>query len=268
MKTTTQFFSVKRNALASLFMILISLGSFAQSSNDANGTEGDDSMKIILEYTSTEFNTREITVIANEAATDSYDVDFDFMMNNAQDQEMYWMIEEDHFIEQGIYEIKNETVLPIGITTNLSGLNSIAIHKLENIPTTTKIFLLDKAYENYFDLSEGAYEVYLEEGIYNDRFELVFEAPDTLGINDALLNEKSLRVFYNISTSQINLENNSSLNIEAVEVYNISGQKVLAQHSINSRQSVKIDTLNMSAGAYIVMTKANNNIQSKKILIQ
>ena len=268
MKTTTQFFNLKRTVLASLFMILISLGTFAQSSNDANGIEGDGSMKIILEYTSTEFNTREIMVVANDAATESYDVDFDFMMSDAQDQDMYWMIEGEAFIEQGVYEIKNETVLPIGISTNLSGLNSIAIHKLENIPASTKIFLLDKDSENYFDLSEGAYEVFLEEGNYNNRFELVFETPDTLGVNDTLLDEKSLRVFYNISASQINLVNNSGLNIEAVEVYNINGQKVLAQHAINSRQSVKIDTLNMSAGAYIVMTKANNNIQSKKILIQ
>ncbi|MEY8848842.1 T9SS type A sorting domain-containing protein [Psychroserpens sp. XS_ASV72] len=268
MKTITQLgiFNNKIASLTYLFVIFISLGTFAQNTGDPNG-EGDDRMKIIMEFTSTDLNVREIEVIADNNATSNYDLDFDVQLNNALSQDMYWMIGGAKFTQQGIDEISTETVLPLGIKTDMYGMNSIAIDKLENMPSTTKTFLHDKDLDVYFDLADGAYEVNLAAGEYNNRFELVFQAPETLGLTNSQLNDKSIRVFYNNSTSQINVQNKSNVKIEGVEVYAINGQRVYAENTINSRDSIKVNTYNMGTGAYIVLAKTETHVETQKIII-
>ena len=137
-------------------------------------------MKISLMLNSAGTYERELFVVADETATSGYDSDFDTEIDNIQAEDMYWLINSGKYVDQGINEINEETIIPIGMHTDTNGFNTISIHKLENIPSTMKIFVHDKALGEYHSIKEGAFEVYLDAGVYLNRFEIVFSQPETL----------------------------------------------------------------------------------------
>ena len=110
---------------------------------DSDPQGADLRMKIRLEYNSPNSYMREISVLADENASAGFDSGFDTEMANIQADDMYWMIDSGKFLNQGINDINVETVLSLGINTNSSGLNTIAIDKLENIPNAMKIYVHD-----------------------------------------------------------------------------------------------------------------------------
>lgn len=272
MKTTTNFQASKITRVSLLlFCLLISTTSlFANTTPENTDSEpqgGDLRMKIRLEYNSPNSYTREISVLADENATNGYDSDFDTEMDNIQADDMYWMIDSGKFLNQGINEINVETELSLGINTNSNGLNSIAIDKLENIPNSMKIYVHDTALNVYHSIKEGPYEVNLNAGVYLNRFKIVFMQPETLGTNEFETAENSLDIKFDVSGDQIKIMNNSNLKIETVEVYSILGQSVHRSNLSNTNSELNINTNQMSTGAYVVIVRADNGINSKKILV-
>lgn len=254
-----------------LFCLLISTTNlFANNTSenvDADPQGGDLRMKIRLKYNSPNTYTRKISVLADENATNGYDSEFDTEMDNIQADDMYWMIDSGKFLNQGINEINVETVLSIGINTNSNGLNSIAIDKLENIPNAMKIFVHDKTLNVYHSIKEGAYEVNLTAGVYLNRFEIVFMQPETLGTNEFETAENTLDIRFDGAGNQIKITNKSNLKVETVEVYSILGQSVHRSNLSSTNNELNISTNQMSTGTYVVIVKADNGINSKKILV-
>lgn len=272
MKTITIFQASKITRVTLLlFCLLISTTNlFAintpENSNN-NSEEGDLRMKIRLEYNSPNSYAREILVIADENATSGYDSDYDTEMNNIQADDMYWLIDSGKYLNQSISEINEETSLSLGVNTSTNGLNTIAINKLENIPSSMKIFLHDTALNVYHSLKEGSYEVNLNAGVYLNRFKIVFMQPETLGTSEFETAENALDIRFDVAADQIKISNNSNLKIETVEVYSILGQSVHRSNTSNTNSEMSINTNQMSTGAYVVIVRADNGINSKKILV-
>ncbi|WP_299334531.1 T9SS type A sorting domain-containing protein [uncultured Psychroserpens sp.] len=254
-----------------LFCLLISTtGLFANTTPESNDNDpqGEDlRMKIRLEYNSPNSFMREILVMADENATEGYDADFDSEMNNIQADDMYWVIDSGKYLNQGITEINEETVLSLGINTSTNGLNTIAIDKLENIPSSMKIFLHDTTLDEYHSLKEGPYEVNLNSGVYLNRFKIVFMQPETLGTNEFETAANALDIRFNVAADQIKISNKTNLKIEAVEVYSILGKSVHRSNTPNTNSELNIDTNRLTTGTYVVIVRTNNGINSKKILV-
>lgn len=265
MKKTTLF---NFKTVIAALCILLSTGSFfsVAQAQQSNADEPDLRMKIRLEYNSPDSYSREILVIADETATDGVDEDFDVEMTNIQSDDMFWLIGTEKYLNQAISEINTETVIPLGITVNSSGINSIAIDKLENIPENFKIFVHDITLGIYHEIKEGAYEVNLTSGVYLDRFELVFTQPETLGVNQFELDKEDIIVFFDQNTDQIKVINKNNTMIQGVEVYSILGQSVYRQQNINTTE-FNVNANQLVTGAYIVLVNTNSGRVSKKILI-
>lgn len=248
--------------------ILLSTGTLfsVAHAQQSDAEEADLRMKIRLEYNSPDSYSREILVIADETATVGVDEDFDDEMINLQPDDMFWLIGTEKFLNQGISEINEETVIPLGITVNSNGMNSIAIDKLENIPENFKIFVHDITLGIYHEIKEGAYEVNLNSGVYLDRFELVFTQPETLGINEFELDKDNTIIFFDKNSDQIKVINKSNGIIHGVDVYSILGQSVYRQQNVNAA-NLNINANQIVTGAYIVLVQTNSGKISKKILI-
>ncbi len=265
MKKTTLF---NFKSVIAALCILLSTGTLfsVAHAQQSDADEADLRMKIRLEYNSPDSYSREILVIADETATAGVDEDFDDEMNNLQPDDMFWLIGSEKFLNQGISEINEETVIPLGITVNSNGVNSIAIDKLENIPENFKIFVHDITLGIYHEIKEGAYEVNLTSGVYLDRFELVFTQPETLGINEFELDKENTLIFFDKNSDQIKVINKNNGIIQGVDIYSILGQSVYRQQNINAT-SLNINANQIVTGAYIVLVQTNSGKISKKILI-
>ena len=66
--------------------------------------------------------------------------------------DMYWMIADDKYTIQGVDDINETTVLPLGIHTKNDGINVITIDQLEYAPSDLEVYLHDKELNSYHDL--------------------------------------------------------------------------------------------------------------------
>ncbi|SDS65863.1 Por secretion system C-terminal sorting domain-containing protein [Formosa sp. Hel1_31_208] len=274
MKKTTIFKVLTKLQTAVLLVcLLLSTGHLFASNETAATTttttieEPDLRMKIRLEYNSPNSYMREISVLADENASSGFDEDFDTEMDNIQSDDMFWLIDSGKFLNQGINDINEDTVIPIGITTNSNGINTIEIDKLENIPNSMNIFVHDITLGIYFNIKEGPYAVNLNSGVYLNRFEIVFAQPDTLGVNEFETNANSIDIRFDVNADQIKVLNNANINIHNIEIYSILGQSVYRSNAINSNNTFTINADQMTTGAYIVIVHTENGIDSKKILV-
>ena len=227
----------------------------------------DTTMKIRLNFNSANAFTRKISVIADENATSGYDFNYDEALENVQEDDMYWLIDQGKFLNQGISEFNTETLIPIGVNTNSSGMHYISIDKLENIPSDMDIFVHDKDLGVYHNIKEGAYEINLNGGVFLNRFEITFKAQDTLSTTDFSAQEKSIDILFDVASDQIKVLNNSNSKIEAINVYSILGQAVYKNNTVTTNNEIRIDANRMTTGTYIVIIKSDTGINTKKILV-
>jgi hypothetical protein len=267
MKTMERFLlkTITKSFTSTFILILSTTCLFATNPTSPND-DSDQRMKISLMLNSAGTYERELFVMADESATSGYDSDFDTEIDDIQADDMYWLINSGKYIDQGINEINEETIISIGMHTDNSGYNSISIHKLENIPSAMKIFVHDKALGEYYSIKDGAFEIYLDAGVYLNRFEIVFSQPETLSTSEFQTKENLLDIRFDYATKDIKIVNNSNVNIESVNMYSILGQSVYRSNT-NSNNTVSISTSNITTGTYIVIINTENGIISKKILV-
>ncbi|WP_308993553.1 T9SS type A sorting domain-containing protein [Mariniflexile litorale] len=158
------------------------------------------------------------------------------------------------------------TRLPIGFKASKnSTLFSIKIHKLNNVPNDVNVFLFDNLNNTYTDVKNGAFEVTLDKGTHNNRFEITF-AKNTLDVADNTFTD--FNVFQNNNISQLKLLNPNSLSITSIKVFDVSGKQVLVDLINSAKNEYKYSTKSLSDGVYIVKIESlNKQVFSKKVVI-
>ncbi|MBS3915942.1 MAG: PKD domain-containing protein [Bacteroidetes bacterium] len=86
-------------------------------------------------------------------------------------------------------------------------------------------------------------------------------------LNTASLNNEEIRLFPNPSTGVVNVETNTNSVIQAIEVYDVLGNKVIVNSKINSANKGVIEFNNASNGIYLVKVTTVNGSITKRITI-
>ncbi|GAA4901396.1 hypothetical protein GCM10023311_28870 [Flaviramulus aquimarinus] len=238
-----------------------------KKSNTTNSDKSlDTRMKLRLGFNSINTLHRQILITVDPNCTAGYDWGYDSKYIDTQEDDMYWMINNGKFTIQGINDINEQTIIPIGIHTKKPGYNSITIDKLENTPESLKIYLHDKELSIYQDLKQNHYETYLEAGHYLDRFEITFSKSQTLTVKD--IDNLQIEVYFSNEKNSIVINNPNSEMIESVEMFNILGQS-LFKFEINANDKhLKYNASQIKAGNYIIKIETEYGIVSKKVLIK
>jgi len=235
--------------------------------NRVDEEENDDTRtKIRLGLSSVNGLQRQLLITQDIRATSGIDWGYDGQTNEEQMDDMYWMIENEKFIIQGIDVINEDTVLPIGIHTRDSGNNTFKIDALENVPTDLNIYLLDKEKEVYYDLRTGNYTVHLEAGENLTRFELVFKNEDLSVPEEEDFDTDIALNFYNADSS-IEIINPQLEALENIEIINIIGQSIFNFETIETKEHIEMKLQPISVGVYTIKLKTENGTISKKIII-
>ena len=236
----------------------------ANSSPTANADIGDDRTKIRLGFNSVNAIHRQLLVTADERATAGYEWGFDAKNLDDQMDDMYWVISNEQCLIQGINEINQTTILPIGIEVSNAGLNTITIDALINFPEELQVYVHDIDADTYHNLRTSDYQVNLATGIYLDRFEITF-TNQTLSTDEFETN--NLNTYFSNDTDSIVINNPNNIQVDEAKLSNVLGQTIYTFQAIESQNYIELKTKNLSTGTYIITLKTEIGEVSKKVLV-
>ncbi|MCX7550258.1 LamG-like jellyroll fold domain-containing protein [Xanthomarina sp. F2636L] len=225
----------------------------------------DTRMKIRIGFNSVNTIHRQLLVTEDLRASMGYDWGFDGKLYQNQMDDMYWLLDSEKYTIQGVNDISESTVLPIGVHTSDPGLNNITIDILENVPDNLDIYVHDKELNIYHDLRVEKYVIHLEAGFYLDRFEIMF-TNQILGVEDNEL-ANSLQVSYLNANESILIQNPDMLKIKSIKMYNMIGQTIFSVDDVKTETNTEIKTNKLSVGTYIIKLDTEFGEVNKKVLV-
>ncbi|MFN4761486.1 LamG-like jellyroll fold domain-containing protein, partial [Gillisia sp. Q332] len=248
-----------------------------------NPTKGDEKIdkrqKIRLDFRSPMGYHRQILVGVDENASDGFDLGYDAPLNDYNAEDMFWMIENNRYVIQGVSNFDLTQVLKLGVRIKEAGELSIKINKLENISEEVNIYLKDKTNSTYHDLRESNFKLKLEKGEINNRFEIVFQKekdpePDPEPepkpieeINPEILPPGTIDVIFAENEHKLMILNPFEMNINQVEIYNMLGQKIESFTSNSNQKEMIVPVREHPAAIYVVKVYAVEGMVSKNILL-
>ncbi|MFI1770358.1 LamG-like jellyroll fold domain-containing protein [Thalassobellus citreus] len=240
-----------------------------KKASKSNIGKKDNTPTIKLLYSSPLGYHRQIVLGENKNATVNFDMGYDAFMVDVAVEDMYWELNKSKLVIQGVNRFNSPQEFPLGIIVKKAGLASVKVETIENIDTDTSIFIKDKLTEEIFKVNNTAFDVFLEPGIYEDRFVLVFQyATDNKSLNvEESVNDEidNVIVYYDNKVSRVEVINKNDLNILNVSIHNVLGQRVKYVES-NSTSNISIP-VNESKGTYFVNIHAVEGMFTKKIIL-
>lgn len=196
-------------------------------------------------------------------ATNSYDSKIDGRYINDCQTALSSLINNEEFTIQGRELPFNvNDIVPLGFKSLLNGNYTISINNVDGLfADGQQIFLKDNLTNVVHNLSLGSYQFSSEAGIFNSRFEIVYQ-PVTLGTENSILNQNNVVITkqgQNISIST------NSIDIKDVKVYDIQGRLIVEQNDINLTKT----KLAVSATNQVLIVKVilkDNSIVTKKVI--
>ena len=241
---------------------------FFRNTTSIVNTESDSRQKIRLSFEAPSGLKRQLLIGADFNTTESFDLGYDAPLIDLNNEDMYWNLNEAKLVIQAIPDFNPTTQIPVGIKINTDGISKIKIDELENIPSTTEIYLFDNATGIYHDIKNTVFETNLAIGEYPNRFSLRF-TNETLS-NDDIENIPNSIMIYVDNTEFLNIKNTSlDITSEVVYLYNLLGQKVATWNTEEElQQNIKLPVDKFQSGTYIVKVKTNSGLLTKKIIIK
>ncbi len=160
-----------------------------------------------------------------------------------------------------------DTKISLGLKANQDNMPfDISVFNMRAIPENISIYVHDKSNDTYTDIKNNTFSVMLEEGIYNERFEITFSKESILSTE--VIDISDFKIFENKRKSQLEIINPLRSQIHQVTLYDVSGKKVLEENLFSSKRKNTINTRNLSTGVYIVALKlSDNQTLNKKVVI-
>ena len=211
---------------------------------------------------------RQLLVGADTNATALFDVGFDAPMFDTNENDMYWEISDNQFVIQAVPDFNTTQEIPLGIVVANAGEITVKIDELENVPSSTEIYLYDEITGTDHNIKDSSFKITLAVGEYNKRFSLRFESK-TLGVEENNTAYDWLNVFYSNNYKVLIIKNNKlDATVNSVSLFNILGQAISSWKVDDSDQNnIQIPIKNISSGIYIAKVKTSKGDINKKIIV-
>ncbi|QRM89975.1 choice-of-anchor D domain-containing protein [Lacinutrix sp. WUR7] len=235
------------------------------TANRTTNNEVDDRLKMRISFNTSNTYKRQLLVTRDDRATNLIDFGFDAINKDDQSADMFWMIEDEKFVIQGTNTVNESTILPLGIKTNVSGINTFKIDALINFPEDLQIYVHDKTLDTYSNLRNGDFEIDLPAGAYLDRFEITF-TDQALSIEESEI--YNLEAYFANDIDSMIINNPKNIQIDQAKIINMLGQEVYSYDEATNESYIALKTKNLSSGAYIITLKTEIGKISKKVLVK
>ena len=240
----------------------------SDSSADADDNAyADTRMKFRIGFNSVGTIHRQLLLTIDDNATPGIDWGYDGKHNDAQIDDMFWMIADESYNIQASNAIEENTSFPLGIHTHVEGLNTIKIDALENVPNDIDIYIHDLENDSYHDLRNSDFEFELAAGDHFSKFELSFGTSDNETLHTNTTAENTIDVFYSNASKSIVLVNPDLIKVTSIAVLNLLGQRLLQIEDLSELDYSEYQVKSLSAGTYIITMETVSGSISKKVLV-
>jgi hypothetical protein len=207
-----------------------------------------------------------------EGATEGFDSGYDAQEKSLNDMRIFSMIDDKTLVIQGrSLPFNQDDQVPLVITTPNSGDYVIAIRAIDGLfqYNNQNIYLEDKLLNVIHDLKLSPYPFSSIAGIHNDRFVLRYTDGNSLGIGD-IENSEGIMIAHLLSSNSVVIKNSSQkVAIQAVEIFNLLGQKIQDWKFSNQYQpDYLLQISEVRTGTYVVKVSTDKGIISKNVLIK
>ncbi|MGI0107561.1 PKD-like domain-containing protein [Salinimicrobium sp. WS361] len=248
----------------------------SQEKKEISGIEGTNTSKaeqqrIWLKFKSPKGYYRQILVTADPNATDNFDLGYDapLIENNVED--MYWYFNNNEFVIQGVEDFNVERELQLGVKIKEQGVVKISIDRLGNIAEDQEIFLKDSITGTIHNLKNEPYTIEVEEGVFTDRFKLVFKDDETPVVepeDPVVVDDGPFKVQYLNEDRIILIKNPELIKVNRIYLNNLTGQQVHVYYNIPLTIKEELPVERFSAGVYILKLHTAQGIITKKVILE
>lgn len=211
---------------------------------------------------------RELLLGFSEFTSDGYDYGYDALNVDEFTDDLNLTHEDKLMMMQAYAEITPEKTVPLTLQTSGNFNYRIRATQFEDFDENQAIYLKDNQTGTYFDLkNDQAYEFSSSEGVFNNRFEIVFQEEVTLSIEEEEEYQYHF-AYFNNDIEAFFLKGLQS-DVKQFMIINILGQSVREYNNVGAQDldnGLKIS--NLSTGTYVVYIKTANSTITKKILVK
>nr|WP_321228085.1 T9SS type A sorting domain-containing protein [uncultured Psychroserpens sp.] len=210
--------------------------------------------------------TRQLVQNFHNTATDGFDYGLEAPGSDDSPTDASWTQDDEDFVIQA-HAFAIEKRIPVVIKLENQQPIEFSIFDVQNFDTSQPIYVHDIENEIYIDLREQNYNINLQAGNYTNRFEITFQAPETLNVEE--ITDEDFLVYQNTKDSELTVLNPNSLNIKSVRLIDVSGKVILNTNNVGTQNEYRFTTKSLSDGIYVAtVTVDNNQAISKKVVIK
>jgi len=245
-------------------------GKSSKNSNSQANETIEPMQRIRLEFNSvTGPQTRhELLLGFSSFTTDTYDYGYDAEKTEISNNDLNLDLEGKSMNIQAYASITPDKVVPLNFRSSGDNSFEIRISEFDNIEPDQAVYLRDNLIGTYFSLLENStYKFSSTQGVFNDRFDIVFQNESETLSTEVAASEENFVYFQNSSNTLFVKKLKSR--VSKLSLFNMRGQAIMELDDVSVEQLKKgIHLNNINTGAYIVsMRTEENKVLTKKIIV-
>jgi hypothetical protein len=195
-------------------------------------------------------------------ATNDYDAAIDGKYFNDSATALTTVFNDQEYAIQGrSLPFVSSDVVSLGFKAETAGTYTIALDHTDGLFGTQEIYLRDTVTNTIYDLAQGGYSFSTSTGVFNSRFEVVYQN-GTLGVAQPNLTQNNLVVY---TQNQQVVVNAGSIVLDHVALYDIQGRLLTEVKKINASE-IKLPLDSSNAIILVKATAVDGTSITKKII--
>ena len=197
-----------------------------------------------------------------EGATNGAENQFDGPSLDSNFSSIYSIINTDKYVIQGkSLPFTNEDIVSLGFNAVTAGVYNISLESTDGLFTTQDIFIKDKLVNITHDIKQSEYQFTTQDGIFEDRFEIVYQ--NSVLSNDDFANDNNVLVY--TQNNQIEI-NSLKENIASVMIFDVLGRNIFRNENVGEKE-LSITSINTNNQAlFIKTTLTTGEVITKKVV--
>lgn len=199
-----------------------------------------------------------------DGATSNVDYGYDGLNFGSPGSELYSIIKNNGYTIQGRgLPFTDSDTVPLGFEAAVNGAFSISIYNMDGLFTGgQEIFIQDNILGTVNDITTAPYHFVSEEGIFNDRFNLIY-TDTTLNTSPDVFSEHSVLIYHSNNTLFVQA---ASGIIKTVRVFDLQGRLVFEKEHIDSNKFETEEIAVKDVMLLVQVTDSENKTITKKVL--
>jgi hypothetical protein len=166
-----------------------------------------------------------------------------------------------------VFDPAMEIAMGFSTTVEQETTYTINIDRLEGVNMeVTPIFLIDNLLNTTTNLKEAPYIFSSGRGIQPDRFIVVFEDRDVLGVEDGSFRESDISLYPNPASDILHLGNPQGISLSEMAIYDLTGRLIKSVSLQDMGTEKFVDIQELSSAIYMVVITSEQGQIAKQLI--